>query len=147
MSSLLALVAIVCFGFVAACEGPEQMSDKLEFSQFVGTYKASLGTAQLDQIEFRSDSTYVHFIQKQGGQMRTDSGRYRFIGGKNIVGEYYYYVDLSQFLIMDNEQICPGSSPQGNAGERLDVSCVIKRTGKIQSIVWCRYSYYYLRRI
>ena len=145
-TTLVMLVA-ACIVMDVACEGPEQMSDKLEFSQFVGTYKASFGTAELDQIVFRSDSTYLHRYQKKGPSMLSDSGRYRFVGGKNIVGEYEYAVNLSQFLIMDSEHVCPGPSPQGKAGERVGLSCVVKRIGKIQSIEWCYSSqYFYLKR-
>ena len=146
MSRVVALVAIVCASFFVACEGPEQMSDKLEFSQFVGTYKASFGTARLDEIEFRRDSTYLHRYQREGQSTLSDSGRYRFVGGKNLVGDYHYAVKLPQFLLMDSEHVCPGPSPQGKAGERVGLSCVVKRIGKIQSVEWCYSSHYFYEK-
>lgn len=141
------MVTAICAGIGTACECPGMMSDKLEFSQFVGTYKASFGTAQLDQIEFRSDSTYVHFFQKKDGPMLIDSGLYRFVGGKSLVGDYYYTVHLSQFLIVDHEHVCSVPSPQGAAGDRVGLSCVVKRIGKGQSVEWCHSSRYFYDKV
>jgi hypothetical protein len=135
MFRVLALVTIVCASAFVACDLDTQ-SEKIEFSQFVGIYKADFGSAQIDLIEFRADSMYVHVFQVQGGEPMEDSGKYEFL--ELTPGRNDYRVRFEQFVIFANEALCSGDRELSFGGKRAEWrSLAVTRSRFEQRIELC----------
>lgn len=129
-----ATALLLVFGLVA-CD-LDIAGEKIEFSQFIGTYVANFGSAEVDQIEFREDSIYVHEFQAQNGQLMVDSGRYIF--QEVIPGRNEYTVRFEQFVLFSNDQLCSGDRKLSPAEKRVEWrSFEVRRTKRGQSIHLC----------
>lgn len=113
----------------------EPASDPITFSQFVGTYRANFGSAQLDEVEFRLDSVYVHRYQESGGPLETDSGRYEFV---TLSRPFTYRVVMEMFILFGDDLICITFQQTTSDGRRfLAGELVVQRFGKKQLVELC----------
>jgi hypothetical protein len=131
--ALLSVLAGLGAFLVIGCWEPA--SDPISFSQFVGSYRANFGSAQLDEVEFRRDSIYVHRYQESGGPLETDSGRYEF----QIDSERCEYrVSVDRFLLFGDNLMCITFQHTTSDGRRyLFAELVVQRFGNKQLVELC----------
>lgn len=133
-----ALLITVCVAFFVACD-LEVTSEEIALPQFVGTYVADFSTASMDIIVFRVDSTYVHLYQKKDSCIVVDSGLYEFAGYiREDRGIRTYTVNLANFLLLTQEEICPNHTSPDSLGRRMKwLSLGVRKTRDMQRIELC----------
>ncbi|GEM_PF-5269781 len=135
MWKIIVMAAPFLIGLLTACEGPEFPSDPIRLTEFYGTYKAEFGTALIDEIEFRSNGTYVHRYQGKVGSVVADTNRFEFY---QMPGSRSYSVSLQRFVFFDSQQYCWSFSPSRDDWViPLGLDLVVKRRGSRQSIALC----------
>jgi hypothetical protein len=135
MSSVLALVAIVCVIGFAACGCYESASEYISYSDFIGKYKADFGSAEIDEIEFRTGSTYVHLFQQKNGPLLADTGRYEF---QSLAVGKKYWVRFPRFVLLAQQDLCFDHIVVDPTGKRVVcVTPVVMRNGSGMIVKLC----------